>query len=382
MPFARPTLTALRNQSVEDITTSGIPGLTGLLRNAVLRVLAWCMAGLAYSVYGYADWIARMGVPFTAEDEFLFAWAALVGIYPKPATAASGSAQFSATIQIPPLVLPSGAALTRQDGTPYLTTADGTADTSGNLVVPMTATVTGAFTDCDPGTPISIAQPVTGINSGGITVGPTTGGADQETNDALRTRMLARYAAPPQGGAIADYIEWALEVPSCTRAWCIPNGMGTGTVIVYIMMDGNDTNGFPQGTDGVSQYETRLGPPISSGDQGLVADYIYPLQPVTALVYVCAPAPYPIDVTVVGLEPNTVEMQQAITAALTDMLFMTGEPGGIVYPSQLYDAILSTPGIVEFTITDPSLPLPMPAGALPTMGTLTVSSSLSRRGPR
>ena len=69
MPFARPTLTALRNQAVEDITSSGVPGLDGLLRNAVLRVLAWVMSGLAYSVYGYVDWIARQSVPFTATDE-------------------------------------------------------------------------------------------------------------------------------------------------------------------------------------------------------------------------------------------------------------------------------------------------------------------------
>src|SRR5690349_6988912 len=85
MPFARPTLTALRNQSLQDITTSGVPGLDGLLRNAVLRVLAWVMAGLAYSEYGYLDWIARQSVPFTAADEFLEAWAALIGVYRKDA---------------------------------------------------------------------------------------------------------------------------------------------------------------------------------------------------------------------------------------------------------------------------------------------------------
>jgi uncharacterized phage protein gp47/JayE len=374
MPFARPSLTALRNLAVQDITTSGVPGLTGLLRNAVLRVLAWCMAGLAYSVYGYADWISRMGVPFTAEDEFLYAWAALVGIYPKAATPASGSAQFTATIQTPPLVLPSGTALTRQDGTPYVSTADATVDPTGNLVVPMTATVAGAFTNCDPGTLISIAQPVTGINSGGVTVGPTTGGADDEIQDATRTRMLVRYAEPPQGGATSDYVEWALEVPACTRAWCVGNGMGVGSVVVYVMFDGNDTNGFPQGSDGVSQYETRVSD-AATGDQGIVADYIYPLQPVTALVYVCAPAPNPIDVTLIGLEPNTVDMQQAILAALTDMLLVVGSPGGMVYPSQLYDAILSTPGIVEFTMTVPSLPVQCPAGTLPTMGNLTITST-------
>jgi uncharacterized phage protein gp47/JayE len=380
MPFARPTLTALRTQSVEDITTSGVPGLTGLLRNAVLRVLAWCMAGLAYSVYGYADWIARMGVPFTAEDEFLFAWAGLVRIYPKSATAASGQAQFTGAIQTPPLVLPSGSALTRQDGTPYVTTAEGTVDATGNLVVPMTATVNGAFTDCDPGTPISIAQPVTGINSGGLTVGETVGGADDETNDELRTRMLNRYAEPPQGGATVDYVQWALEVPSVTRAWCVGNGMGPGTVVVYPMFDdANAANGgFPEGTDGVSQHETRVSD-IATGDQLLVADYIYLLQPVTALVYVCAAAPYPIDITLLGLEPNTQEMQTSIMSAIADMLLLIGEPGGVVYPSQLYDAILACPGIVEFTMTVPALPVQLPGGALPTMGVLTAPAPSGRR---
>lgn len=373
MPFARPSLTGLRNLAVQDITTSGIPGLTGLLRNSVLRTLSWCMAGLAYLVYGYADWIARMGVPFTAEDEFLYAWAALVGIYPKPATAASGQATFTGNVQTPAPIIPSGTALVRQDGTPYVTTADGAVDRSGNVLVPMTATENGAYTNCDPGTVISIARPISFINSGEVTVGPTTGGADDETNAALRSRILERYAEPPQGGSTADYREWALEVPSCTRAWCVPNGMGTGTVVVYVMMDGNDTDGFPQGENGVSQFEERLGPPIASGDQGLVADHIFPLQPVTALVYVVAPAPYPIDVTLIGLKPNTVETQTAIAAALADILLATGEPGGFVYPSQLYDAILSTPGIVEFTISEPALPVQLPEGSLPILGTLTTS---------
>ena len=378
MPFARPSLTGLRNLAVQDITTSGIPGLNGLLRNAVLRVLSWCMAGLAYSVYGYADWIARMGVPFTAEDEFLYAWAALVGIYPKPATAAVGQATFTGTVLTPALALPAGTALTRQDGTPYQTTADGTVDPSGNVLVPISATVMGAFTNCNAGTAISIAHPVPGINSGGVTVGPTTGGADNETNAELRTRMLARYAEPPQGGAVADYIEWALEVPSCTRAWCVPNGMGTGTVIVYIMTDGNAFGGFPQGTDGVSQFETRPVLTVASGDQGLVADHVFPVQPVTALVYVVAPVPYPVDVTVIGLQPDTLEVREAIAAALTDILLAIGEPGGVVYPSQLYDAILSTPGVVEFTITEPALPLQLPGGNLPVLGTLTFGPSTRR----
>lgn len=372
MPFARPTLTALRNQSIEDITSSGVPGLTGLLRNAVLRVLAWCMAGLAYSLYGYADWIARMGVPFTAAAEYLYAWAGLVGIYPKPATAAAGAASFTGNIGA---LLPSGTTLARQDGTPYQTTADGTVDATGAVTVPIVATVVGAFTNCDPGTPISTAGPVEGINGGGVTVGDTVGGADQETDDELRNRMLARYRAPPQGGAATDYVGWALEVPGVTRAWCTGDELGAGTVAVYPMLDDANAadDGFPQGTNGCATDETRDAP--ATGDQLDVANFIYPLQPVTALVYVIAPTPFPIDVTLLALETDTAEIEAAIVAALNDVFLTIGEPGGTVYPSQLYQAILATPGVLHFTMSEPALPVTAPAGALPVMGNLSVETA-------
>jgi|SRR5580693_1553981 uncharacterized phage protein gp47/JayE len=370
MPFARPTLTGLRNQAIQDITTSGVPGLTGLLRNAVLRVLAWCMAGLAYSVYGYADWIARMGVPFTAEDEFLFAWAALVGIYPKEATAAHGRAQFTG---VPDTVLPAATPLTRVDGTPYVTTAEGRVDLAGFALVPIEATVLGAFTNAISDTPISIARPVTGINSGGAMIGPAVGGADQESNGALRNRMLARYRAPPHGGAAHDYIAWALEVPGVTRAWITPLGLGPGSVIVYPMLDDAQAEhgGFPQGIDGVAAEERRAGaPPAATGDQLVIADHIWPVQPVTALIYVAAPRPYPIDVTLLALDPNTDEMQRAIRASLVDMFLVIGEVGGTVYPSSFYAAILGTPGVRQFTMSEPQLPITAPPGTLPIMGLL------------
>jgi uncharacterized phage protein gp47/JayE len=370
MPFARPSLTALRNQAVQDITTSGVPGLTGLLRKAVLRVLAWCMAGLAYSVYGYADWIARMGVPFTAEDEFLFAWAGLIGVYPKEAAAATGAATFTGT---PTKVLPSGTPLTRQDGTPYVTTADGVVDGTGNVVAPMLATVLGALTNCDDGTAISIASPVPGINSGGVTVGPTTGGADQETNDELRTRMLEKYREPPQGGAAADYVEWALELPGCTRAWVTGSGYGPGSVVVFPMFDETQAahGGFPQGTDGCATAETRG--PTAAGDQLLVADHIYPVSPVTSLVYVAAPVPFPVDVTVQGLEPDTADIRALIAASLDDVFLLVGEVAGVIWPSDLYQAISATPGVEHFTMLEPADAIEAPGGALPVLGTLTIS---------
>src|SRR4029077_18165388 len=372
MPFARPTLTALRNTAIQDITTSGVPGLDGLLRNAVLRVLSWTMSGLAYSVYGYLDWIARESVPFTGTDEYLQAWAALIGIYPKEATAASGTARFTG---IPNTLLPLGAALTRQNGAPYATTADGHVDPSGVLLVPFTATILGAATNCDDGTPIAVSDPRTGINSGGMTVGPTTGGSDQETDDELRTRMLAKYASPPQGGSASDYVLWAMEVPGVTRCWVTPNGLGVGSVMVFPMFDDAQAahGGFPQGTDGVATDETRYSYPTAAGDQLAVADHIWPVQPLTALVYVAAPTPLPVNVTLDALSPNTADMLAAITASLDDMFLLVAEAGGVLYPSDFYHAILATPGIEHFTLISPAAPVAAAVGQLPVLGTLTAT---------
>ena len=372
MPYSRPTLTALRNQAIEDITTSGVPNLDGLLRNAVLRVLAWVMSGLAYSVYGYLDWIAHEAVPFTATDEYLEAWAALIGIYRKDSSAAAGQATFAGQAGT---YLATDTALTRQDGTPYTTTGDGSVDpTSLTVTVPIIAAVNGAATDCDDGTPIAIDTPIGGLNSSGMTTGPTVGGADQETDAALRTRMLAKYAAPPQGGAVGDYQQWALEVPGCTRAFVQPNGMGAGSVIVRPMFDDVRVTdgGFPQGTDGCSENETRG--PTASGDQLLVADHIWPVQPVTALVYVMAPVPHPIDVTLLALDPNTPEIEAEIVASINDMYLVKGALGGTIYPSDLYQAILATPGLNHFTMSQPALPVTVAAGELPIMGALVVTA--------
>lgn len=370
MPYARPTLTALRNQAIEDITTSGVPGLDGLLRNAVLRVLAWVMSGLAYSVYGYLDWIAREAVPFTATDEFLEAWAALIGIYRKDATPASGAAQFTGT---PGTYVAAGTAMMRQDATPYTSTEDASVDASGTLIVPFTAAVMGALTDSDPGIPIGFDTPIVGINNSGVILDPgCTGGADQETDDALRTRTLAKYRAPPQGGSANDYVEWALEVPGCTRAWVEPSGAGPGSVIVRPMFDDVQaaSGGFPQGTDGCATEETRG--PTATGDQLAVAEHIWPVEPVPALVWVLAPLAFPIDINLIALDPNTPDMQSEIIASINDMYLVKAEIGGTIYPSDLYEAILATPGIVHFTMSEPAAPVTAGLGALPIMGALTV----------
>lgn len=60
-----------------------------------MGVLADVDAGMAHLHYGYLDYIALQATPATATDEYLAAWAALKGIYRKPATAAQGKIQLT-----------------------------------------------------------------------------------------------------------------------------------------------------------------------------------------------------------------------------------------------------------------------------------------------
>jgi uncharacterized phage protein gp47/JayE len=130
--------------------------------------------------------------------------------------------------------------------------------------------------------------------------------------------------------------------------------------------------GFPQGTDGCAVLETRG--PTATGDQSLVAEHIWPVQPVTALVYVAAPVPAPVNVTLLALYPDTVELEAQIVASLQDMFLIRATLGGTTYPSDLYNAILATPGVEHFTMSEPAMPITADAGALPVMGTLTVQT--------
>lgn len=374
MPFPRPTLTALRTQAMQDITASDLPGADGFMRRAVLRVLAWVQAGLAHLHYGYLDWIAGQATPFTATAEYLDAWAALA---PTPVLriapqAATGSAQFTG---VAGTLLPAGSQMLRSDGTQYQTTQDATISGS-SLTVPVVALLAGSAGNLDAGAVLTLAGAVAGLNSVGTAATALAGGTDLEQDAALRARMLESYAAPPSGGAAADYVTWALQVTGVTRAWCRPLSQGPGTVSVYFMMDVAEAahGGFPQGTDGVAAAETR--DTAATGDQLAVADYIYGpgRRPVTALVYAVAPVAQPLALTIAGLAAVGAAQQNAVKAAIVSLLLVKGSPLADVplYQSDIDAAIGTVPGLPSFAVTVPSAwPVTPDLGKIFTLGTVT-----------
>jgi uncharacterized phage protein gp47/JayE len=369
MPFERPTLTALAKQAVADVAAAA--GTFTLLRTSPLAIVAKAATGLVHGVYGYIDWLSKQAIPATATDEYLYAWAALVGIEQKGAATATATVTFTG---VPGAVMPDGTVLARTaDGVTFRTTALATVDEAGSLTVAAEAAEAGALGNALAGAEVVISAAITGINSTGIFSTAATGGADEEPLEDFRQRMLDRYRTPPQGGAESDYVAWALQVPGVTRAWAAPNAAGAGTVVVYVMLDDARAvfDGFPQGTDGVAADEPRGTP--ATGDQLTVADHIFPLRPVTALVYVVAPEAFGITVSIEDLSEDTAEIRDAIEASLIGMFRRRGRPGGTIYPSEIAAAIDGTPGVERFTLSFPTTPIAAPDGHLPVLGQLNWS---------
>lgn len=377
MPYDRPLLTDLRRQAAADLAAS-LPGSDPLLRFSNLGILATILAGMANQHYGYLDWISREAVPFTATDEYLYAWGALKGVTLKPASKASGSTLFSNCT--PTTAIPIGTPLVRGDGVTYTTTSGAVVDGSGNATVLATADVAAANGNCPVATVLTLGTSIPGIQSNSAVSVAFVGGADIETQDEFRSRMLQVYAQPPQGGAQSDYVTWALQVPGVTRAWCAPLGMGAGSVIVYFMEDDvrSAFGGFPQGTNGVATGESRAAP--ATGDQLVVANYIFPLRPVTALVYSCAPVASPTNFTISGTTDPTVRTN--ISNAIKEVFLRTGSPGGtvdlntgaaggIVNLLDIEAAIAAVPDSDGAVVTSPAANIVAATGYLSTLGVIT-----------
>jgi len=365
MPFPRPTLSSLIALARQDIT-SGISGIGQLLPVSKLGAIATTLAGFAHLQHDHIDWAARMAIPYTAEDEFLESWAGLKSVSRYPAVAAVGTATFQGATD---LVIPANQIIRRADNISYITLAE-VRFTSITATVQLAALEAGPSGNCPAGTPLTLATIIPGVTSTGLAAVAFTGGVEAEEDESLRARMLQKYGAPPQGGAADDYVTWALEVPGVTRAWCSPIDPTPGSVTVYAMLDEVNatsspaTSGFPLGVGGGATGEWRITP--ATLDCLAIANRIYPVRPVTAVVWVKPPTPQTINIQVANMSQNTSLIQSQIQAAVDEAFRQVGTPlGGTVFQSTISSAIDTVPGLGRWTLVSPNAPVTIAAGKLP-----------------
>lgn len=344
--FSRPSLADIiqrvRNDVLSRLSTDDV------LRRADAEVYARVMGGVAHGLYGFIEWLADQVIYDTAELEYLERWCSIWGITRKPAAVATGSVTFAVQAGS---VIPSGTLLQALDGVQYQTTADATI-TAPTATAPVAAVVAAAAGNRTTGQSLSLVSPVIGVQTT-ATAGELSGGADIETDDALRARLLARIQQPPQGGASYDYTTWALEVSGVTRAWVYPAELGLGTVTVRFVRDLDAT------------------PIPDAGEVAAVQAYIDARRPVTAQVTVVAPAAVPINFQIQGLTPSNATVQAAVQAELQDLLLREAVPGGTILLSHIRAAISAAAGETDYVLVAPAANVTNTTGNMSTMGTIT-----------
>ena len=347
--FNRPALPELiqrvRNDVLSRLSTDDV------LRRTDAEVYARVMGGVAHGLYGFIEWLSKQVIYDTAEAEYLERWCSIWGINRKVAAPAIGTVTF--TVQAGSLI-PSGTLLQALDGVQYQTSADATVSAS-TTTASVTALVPAAAGNRATGQNLTLVSPVVGVQST-ATAGLLSGGADVETDDALRARLLARIQQPPHGGASYDYTAWALEVPGVTRAWVYPAELGLGTVTLRFVRD-NDGTG------------TAIIP--DAGEVAAVQAYIDAHRPVTAQLIVVAPAAVPLNFTIQGLAPATLTVQAAVQAELADLLLREAVPGGIILLSHIRAAISAAAGETDYVLIAPLVNVTNSTGNMSTMGSIT-----------
>ena len=351
MSLDRPTLTEIETRIRADLKAH-LPDADPELRRGNLQVISRVLAGSVHGLYGLAQRLSEQIMADTAELAWLERHSGIWGIARKSATNAEGNLAVTGDNGA---VVALGAEFKRSDDARFFATAETTL-TGGSASVPVIAADAGENGNTESDVAFTLLSYLEGVNTSARSAsGGITGGADAESDAALRARVITRIQEPPQGGAASDYEAWALEVEGVTRAYVYPGRTGDGTVGVTILLD-----------------DSESGPLPSETEVAAVQAYIDERRPVTADVTVFACVAAPVDFEI-ALTPDTEAVRAAVQASLAELFLRESEPEGELLISHIREAISLAAGETDHTLVSPTADQAAGAGELLTIGTITWS---------
>ena len=372
MPFPIATLADLRAQNRANFAAR-LTGADTMLRRSVIAVLADICAYPLYAAYRALVWVSKQLFIDSAEAPYLDRRGAEYGLAREQATAAVLTADFTFTQAA---TIPAGTLVQSSDfSQTYALTAAVTSAGAGVVAGNVTAQTVGSAANQANGAILTLMTAISGVQAPATVAATVTTGTDAETDSSLRARILARIQNPPQGGAGADFWQWARNSGVPTRAWVYPLNSGIGTCDVTFVIDSR-ANKIPL-----------------SADISAVQAAIDAARPVIGESTVFAPVADALAITIHGLNPNTSAMQAAIVAQLdaliasvppggagygdgvtepltTGALFPTQVPGTL-YLSQINAAIEAAGGVIDYDLTAPAADVVFATGHIPAIPTVT-----------
>jgi len=312
---------------------ANFPGAKPTLLISFFRILGRGVALLMHGLYIFMFNSSLDIFVTTASKDKLDTHGSEWGVTRIPAGAAVGNVTATGSNGS---VIPLGTRLKSGLDILYETTALATIS-GASAIVPVQAITFGLNTAQAAGTALTFLSPVAGVgtetlvDSSGL-----IGGADKESDDDYRKRILFEKRNPLQCGSPNDYVIWAKRVPDVTRVFVKPREDGLGTVNVRFMMDNKFADGIPQ-----------------AADVAAVQALIDTLAPAQVLVTVSAPIAQPENFSI-ALTPNTGTVQASVDAALLDLLIRESIPGGTLLISKVRQTVSNAVGEDDNTVNIPS----------------------------
>jgi uncharacterized phage protein gp47/JayE len=334
-----------------------LPGTDATIWPNTLAVFSKVVAMAHHLIELRAKWIYEQIFASTATVRHLERHAFEYGLARKPASRAAG---YIVTTGDADTIYPAGISYL-SGGVRYIVSSDARSDLAGEVIFLVHAETPGlagnraaeiVMTLIDPALQTSMIATAV-VDDGGI-----GGGADVESDDALRARVLDRKRRPPQGGAESDYEQFALAVPGVVKAWAHSFAYGPGTVGVWFLFEGR-ANLIP-----------------TDGDVLAVQAEIDYRRLIRARALAVAPVAYPVNITIQGLTRDTTQTRAAIAASLAAMFLDRSRPGVAAEPftfsrSWISEAIAQAIGEDSHYLTLPLGDLILNDGRMPVLGSIT-----------
>lgn len=323
-----------------------------------LSARLYALAAQVYALYVQADWVVRQAFPQTAEGEYLDRHAQLRGLERKPAVAAEGTVRF--TVEEAPdsdRSIPEGTVCMTSGLVRFETTRAAVLE-AGTLAadVPVRAMTPGAAGNVSAGAIVSMAVAPIGI-AACTNPQPCAGGADGETDEALRERVLESFKRLPNGANSAFYQQGALSFDQVAAAAVIPRPRGVGSVDVVPAT----LAGLP-GEELLAELE----------------DYFEQRREIAVDLKVRAPETVTVNIAV-AVEPEKGRDKTAVLEQVKEAVrsWFTGRLlGQDILRARLGEIVYHCGGVANYAISAPEADVPVEEDQLPVLGTLSVEEKV------
>lgn len=285
-----------------------LPGTDALIWPNNLTPIVKVFALALHDMHLRASWLYDQIFASTASAQHLDRHATELGLVRRSVSRSEGVVT---TTGLPNTIYPAGIRYLSGNRL-FRSISDVRSDGAGALTLSLISEDFGSAMNVAAGAQLTRADPslFAGLSQSAI-VGANSigGGADIESEESLRARILDRKRRPPQGGAISDYEQFARAVPGVTQAWAWSWVHGPGTVGVWFLFEGR-ANGIP-----------------TAGDVAVVQEALDSRRLIRANAVAAAPIPKPLNITIAGLGDDTTSTREAIDKSLRAMLVERARPG-------------------------------------------------------